>query len=114
MNVLVISAGSSSLKYLLDVDTHPERFYARKLRHVSEVTSSFGGHEELGGEKQKLEVALPDPELLVSMSLSILKTIDKPVALVTVLFRVVGTSRVCIVNGLGSGREVSSPSSSLC
>ena len=54
MNVLVINAGSSSLKYqLLDVDTR--EVYAKGNCERIGIEGSFIGHEEMGGEKQKLE-----------------------------------------------------------
>ena len=56
MNVLVINAGSSSLKYqLLDVDTR--EVYAKGNCERIGIEGSFIGHEEMGGEKQKLALA---------------------------------------------------------
>ena len=78
MNVLVINAGSSSLKYqLLDVDTR--EVYAKGNCERIGIEGSFVGHEELGGEKQKLEVALPDHKTAIKHVFDILKTIDKPI-----------------------------------
>ena len=78
MNVLVINAGSSSLKYqLLDVDTR--EVYAKGNCERIGIEGSFVGHEEMGGEKQKLEVALPDHKTAIKYVFDILKTIDKPI-----------------------------------
>ncbi|HJA28804.1 MAG TPA: acetate kinase, partial [Candidatus Olsenella pullicola] len=78
MNVLVINAGSSSLKYqLLDVDTR--EVYAKGNCERIGIDGSFVGHEEMGGEKQKLEVALPDHKTAIKYVFDILKTIDKPI-----------------------------------
>ena len=78
MNVLVINAGSSSLKYqLLDVDTR--EVYAKGNCERIGIDGSFIGHEEMGGGKQKLEVALPDHKTAVKHVFEILKTIDKPI-----------------------------------
>lgn len=93
MNVLVINAGSSSLKYqLLDVDTR--EVYAKGNCERIGIEGSFVGHEELGGEKQKLEVALPDHKTAIKHVFDIIRLlISQLMALVTVLFRVVGTSQ---------------------
>ena len=78
MNVLVINAGSSSLKYqLLDVDTR--EVYAKGNCERIGIDGSFVGHEEMGGEKQKLEVALPDHKTTIKYVFDILKTVDKPI-----------------------------------
>lgn len=78
MNVLVINAGSSSLKYqLLNVDTR--EVYAKGNCERIGIDGSFVGHEEMGGEKQKLEVALPDHKTAVKYVFDILKTIDQPI-----------------------------------
>ena len=78
MNVLVINAGSSSLKYqLLDVDTR--EVYAKGNCERIGIDGSFIGHEEMGGGKQKLEVALPDHKTAVKHVFEILKTIEKPI-----------------------------------
>ena len=78
MNVLVINAGSSSLKYqLLDVDTR--EVYAKGNCERIGIEGSFVGHEEMGGEKQKLEVALPDHKTAIKYVFDILKTVDKPI-----------------------------------
>ena len=78
MNVLVINAGSSSLKYqLLDVDTR--EVYAKGNCERIGIDGSFVGHEEMGGEKQKLEVALPDHKTAIQYVFDILKGVDKPI-----------------------------------
>ena len=78
MNVLVINAGSSSLKYqLLDVDTR--EVYAKGNCERIGIDGSFIGHEEMGGGKQKLEVALPDHKTAVKHVCEILKAVDKSI-----------------------------------
>ncbi len=79
MNVLVINAGSSSLKYqLLDVDTR--EVYAKGNCERIGIDGSFVGHEEMGGEKQRMDVALPDHKTAVKHVFEILEAIDKPIA----------------------------------
>ncbi len=78
MNVLVINAGSSSLKYqLLNVDTR--EVYAKGNCERIGIDGSFIGHEENGSGKQKLEVALPDHKTAIKHVFEILKTVDAPV-----------------------------------
>ena len=78
MNVLVINAGSSSLKYqLLNVDTR--EVYAKGNCERIGIDGSFVGHEEMGGEKQKLEVALPDHKTAIKYVFDILKTVNQPI-----------------------------------
>ena len=78
MNVLVINAGSSSLKYqLLNVDTR--EVYAKGNCERIGIDGSFVGHEEMGGEKQKLEVALPDHKTAIKYVFDILKTVDQSI-----------------------------------
>ena len=70
MNVLVINAGSSSLKYqLLDTTTH--EVYAKGNCERIGINDSFIGHEEQG-VKSKLEVALPDHKVAVKYVFDIL------------------------------------------
>lgn len=65
MNVLVINAGSSSLKFqLLDVDT--AEVYAKGNCERIGIEGSFVGYESCVSDgKQKLEVALPDHKTAV-------------------------------------------------
>ncbi len=77
MNVLVINAGSSSLKYqLLDTDTR-EVFAKGNCERIG-IDGSFIGHEEFG-KKDKLEVALPDHKTAIKHVFDILSAVDKPV-----------------------------------
>lgn len=79
MNVLVINAGSSSLKYqLLDVDSR--EVYAKGNCERIGIDGSFIGHQEMGGEKQRLDVELPDHKTAVRHVFDILSGIDKPVS----------------------------------
>ncbi|SEH58846.1 MULTISPECIES: acetate/propionate family kinase [Atopobiaceae] len=71
MNVLVINAGSSSLKYQL-LDTKSGNVYAKGNCERIGIDGSFVGHEENGGEKQKLEVALPDHKTAIKHVFEIL------------------------------------------
>ncbi|QOY59938.1 acetate/propionate family kinase [Thermophilibacter immobilis] len=78
MNVLVINAGSSSLKYqFLNVDTR--EVYAKGNCERIGIDGSFVGHEENGGPKQKLEVALPDHRTAIKHVFEILKAVDAPI-----------------------------------
>ena len=77
MNVLVINAGSSSLKYqLLNVDTR--EVYAKGNCERIGIDGSFIGHEEMG-VKGKLEVEMPDHKTAISHVFELLKTVDAPV-----------------------------------
>ena len=79
MNVLVINAGSSSLKYqLLDVDTR--EVYAKGNCERIGIDGSFIGHSEMGGSKQQLDVALPDHKTAIKHVFEILESVDKPIA----------------------------------
>ena len=71
MIVLVINAGSSSLKYQL-LDTKTREVYAKGNCERIGIDGSFIGHEERGGEKQKHEVALPDHKTAVKHVFDIL------------------------------------------
>lgn len=63
MNVLVVNAGSSSLKYqLLDTDTR-EVFAKGNCERIGSDMGIFG-HSENGGAKQTEEVPFPDHALL--------------------------------------------------
>lgn len=78
MNVLVINAGSSSLKYqLMDVDTQ-EVFAKGNCERIG-INDAFIGHQEMGGEKQKLMVDLPDHKIAMKHVYEILKSVDKKV-----------------------------------
>ena len=77
MNVLVVNAGSSSLKYqLLNTDTR-EVFAKGNCERIG-IDGSFIGHEE-NGVKDKLEVALPDHRTAIKHVFDILKTVDAPI-----------------------------------
>ena len=77
MNVLVVNAGSSSLKYqLLNTDTR-EVFAKGNCERIG-IDGSFIGHEE-NGVKDKLEVELPDHRTAIKHVFDILKTVDAPI-----------------------------------
>ena len=77
MNVLVVNAGSSSLKYqLLNTDTR-EVFAKGNCERIG-IDGSFIGHEEMG-VKGKLEVALPDHKTAISHVFEILKSVDQSI-----------------------------------
>ena len=79
MNVLVINAGSSSLKYqLLNPDTK-EVFAKGNCERIG-IDGSFIGHEELGGEKQIMNVALPTHKDAIKYVFEIIKPLGKEVA----------------------------------
>ncbi|WP_072499548.1 acetate/propionate family kinase [Olsenella phocaeensis] len=71
MNVLVINAGSSSLKYQL-LDTKTRQVFAKGNCERIGIDGSFIGHQENDGEKQKLEVALPDHKTAIQHVFKIL------------------------------------------
>lgn len=78
MNVLVINAGSSSLKYqLLDVDTG-EVFAKGNCERIG-IDGSFIGHQERGGEKERLVVELPDHKTAVKHVFEIIDGLGLPV-----------------------------------
>ncbi len=77
MNVLVINAGSSSLKYQL-LDTATREVFAKGNCERIGIEGSFIGHEEFG-KKDKLEVALPDHKTAIKHVFDILSAVDKPV-----------------------------------
>ncbi len=71
MNVLVINAGSSSLKFqLLDTDTR--EVYAKGNCERIGIDASFIGYNVRGGDKQKLEVDLPDHKTAIKHVFEIL------------------------------------------
>lgn len=79
MNILVINAGSSSLKYqLLDPDTS-EVFAKGNCERIG-INDSFIGHEEMGGEKQKLICDLPTHKEAIKHVFEIIKPLGKEVA----------------------------------
>ncbi|MCH3968206.1 MAG: acetate kinase [Atopobiaceae bacterium] len=71
MNVLVINAGSSSLKYqLLDVDTR-EVFAKGNCERIG-LDGAFVGHEEQGAKKVKTMMALPNHKVAAKYVLDLL------------------------------------------
>ncbi len=77
MNVLVVNAGSSSLKYQL-LNTKSGEVFAKGNCERIGIDGSFIGHEEMG-VKGKLEVALPDHKTAISHVFELLKTVDQPI-----------------------------------
>lgn len=78
MNVLVINAGSSSLKYqFLNVDTH--EVYAKGNCERIGIADSFIGHTEGNADKQKLVCDLPDHKTAIQEVFKLLESIDAPV-----------------------------------
>ena len=77
MNVLVVNAGSSSLKYQLLNTTTGEVFAKGNCERIG-IDGSFIGHSEYG-KKDTLEVALPDHKTAIKHVFDILKTIDQPI-----------------------------------
>ena len=71
MRVLVINAGSSSLKYQL-LDTKTKEVFAKGNCERIGIDGAFIGHEEHDGGKQKLEVALPDHRTAIKLVFEIL------------------------------------------
>lgn len=75
MNVLVINAGSSSLKYqLLNVDTR-EVFAKGNCERIG-ISGSFVGHSEMGGEKVETKVAFPTHKEAIDWVLANLKSLN--------------------------------------
>jgi acetate kinase len=78
MNVLVMNAGSSSLKYqLLNVETR--EVYAKGNCERIGIDGSFIGHEEMGGEKHRTVVDLPNHKVAAQHVLDILLDLDIPI-----------------------------------
>ena len=77
MNVLVVNAGSSSLKYQLLNTTTGEDFAKGNCERIG-IDGSFIGHSE-NGKKDTLEVALPDHKTAIKHVFDILKTVDQPI-----------------------------------
>lgn len=78
MNVLVINAGSSSLKYQL-LNTETGQVYAKGNAERIGIDDSFIGHQEGDGEKEKLVVELPDHRTAIKHIFEILEKVDVPV-----------------------------------
>ena len=78
MNVLVVNAGSSSLKYQL-LNTQSGEVFAKGNCERIGIDGSFIGHEEKGAGKSTLEVALPDHRTAIKHVFEILETVDAPV-----------------------------------
>ncbi len=75
MNVVVINAGSSSLKYqFLNVDTH--EIYAKGTCERIGIDGSFIGHEEFDGGKVRTRVDLPNHAAAAQYVLDILLDLD--------------------------------------
>ena len=74
MNVLVINAGSSSLKFQL-LDTKTREVFAKGNCERIGIEDSFIGYT-LNGEKGRLEVAMPDHRTAVSHVFELLKGVD--------------------------------------
>ena len=75
MNVLVVNAGSSSLKYqLLDTDTR-EVFAKGNCERIGSDMGIFG-HSENGGAKQTEEVPFPDHRSAIARVLEELEKTD--------------------------------------
>lgn len=77
MNVLVVNAGSSSLKYQL-LNTKTGEVFAKGNCERIGIKDSFIGHEEMG-VKGKLEVDLPDHRTAISHVFELLKSVDQPI-----------------------------------
>ena len=76
MNVLIINAGSSSLKYqLLDVDTR--KVYAKGNCERIGIADSFVTHTEGDGEKQKTPVVMPTHKEAIGWVLENLEKLQK-------------------------------------
>ncbi|MBQ6395657.1 MAG: acetate kinase, partial [Atopobiaceae bacterium] len=78
MNVIVINAGSSSLKYqLLNVETR--EVYAKGNCERIGIEGSFIGHEEMGSPKKRTVVELPNHAIAARHVLDILLDLDIPI-----------------------------------
>ena len=78
MNVLVINAGSSSLKFqLLDVDT--AEVYAKGNCERIGLESSFIGYELMGGEKVEEDVPFPDHTAAIAKVFDLVKSTGKQI-----------------------------------
>lgn len=77
MNVLVVNAGSSSLKYQL-LNTKSGEVFAKGNCERIGIDGSFIGHEEMG-VKGKLEVELPDHRTAIKHVFELLESVDAPI-----------------------------------
>ncbi|MBQ9057935.1 MAG: acetate kinase [Atopobiaceae bacterium] len=78
MNVLVINAGSSSLKFqLLDVES-AEVYLKGNCERIG-IDGSFIGYEFAEGSKQQLDVALPDHKTAITHVFDLVKQTGKEV-----------------------------------
>ena len=77
MNVLVINAGSSSLKFQL-LDTNTREVFAKGNCERIGIEGSFVGYT-VNGEKKQLDVDMPDHRTAVQHVFEILKAVDKPI-----------------------------------
>ena len=77
MKILVVNAGSSSLKYQL-IDMDGEKVLAKGNCERIGIDGSFIGYT-VHGEKQQLDVELPDHKTAVQHVFDILKAVDKPI-----------------------------------
>ncbi|MDY2776905.1 MAG: acetate kinase [Collinsella sp.] len=77
MNVLVVNAGSSSLKYQL-LNTKSGEVFAKGNCERIGIDGSFIGHEEMG-VKGKIEVDLPDHKTAIGHVFDLLKTVDQTI-----------------------------------
>ena len=75
MNVLVINAGSSSLKYQL-LNTKTREVFAKGNAERIGIDGSFIGHSEHGGPKAKTPVELPDHRTALQEIFKLLKSVD--------------------------------------
>ena len=75
MNVLVINAGSSSLKYQL-LNTKTREVFAKGNAERIGIDGSFIGHSEHGGPKAKTPVELPDHRAALQEIFKLLKSVD--------------------------------------
>lgn len=78
MNVLVINAGSSSLKYQF-LDTTTREVFAKGNCERIGIDGSFIGHSAQGGQKEIIETELPNHRVAVGHVFDLLKGIDKKI-----------------------------------
>ncbi|AEB06855.1 acetate kinase [Coriobacterium glomerans PW2] len=75
MNVLVVNAGSSSLKYQL-LDTESREVFAKGNCECIGQDKGIFGHAELGGDKVKEDAVFPDHKTAISLVLKTLNELD--------------------------------------